>query len=214
MTRIKYENQIIESKKLLIVEGEDECNFFEVLLKHEHVNGVQVISVGGKDKFKTQLPFLLNLDDFSEVEVDTLGFVRDAEEKKAPAAFSSICSTLMKNNLPAPKSINQVIDEQNIRIGVFIMPNNVDEGMLEDLCLQSIINDPLYGCVDKYFECCSPQMSKNKKINIAKAKVQAYLATQNPLVSSLGLAAQKGYWDLEDSCFVDIKKFLHNLFMS
>ncbi len=212
MKRIKYKNKIIESKKLLIVEGKDECNFFEALLKHEHVNGVQVISVGGKDKFKTELPNLVNGDGFSEVDI--LGFIRDAEENQAQSAFSSICSTLKKNNLPAPKSINQVIIQQNIRIGVFIMPNNVDEGMLEDLCLQSINRNPLYRCVDKYFECCLSQISENKKINIAKAKVQAYLATQNSLVSSLGLAAKKGYWDLEDSCFVDIKKFLHNLFMS
>jgi len=202
----------IESEKLLIVEGKDERNFFAALLKHEHVNGVQVIPVGGKDKFKTELPNLVNMDDFSEV--DTLGFVRDAEENQAPAAFSSICSTLMKNNLPAPKSINQVIIQQNIKIGVFIMPNNVDEGMLEDLCLQSINKNPLYRCVDEYLQCCLSQISKNKKINIAKAKVQAYLATQNPLVSSLGLAAKKGYWDFLNSCFVDIKKFLHNLFMS
>ena len=202
----------IESKKLLIVEGEDERNFFAALLKHEHVNGVQVIPVGGKDKFKTELPLVVNEDGFFK-KVDALGFVRDAEENQAKAAFSSICSTLIKNNLPAPKSINQVIDQQNIRIGVFIMPNNVDEGMLEDLCLQSINTNPLYRCVDEYLQCCLSQISENEKINIAKAKVQAYLATQNPLVSSVGLAAQKGYWDLKNSCFVDIKQFLRNLFM-
>ena len=133
----------IESNKLLIIEGKDEEFFFKALLKHENIDNFQIIGAGGKDRFPQQLRIVVNLQNFSEV-VDTLGFVRDAEQNKANSAFSSICDQLRRNNLPVPTSINEVIEEEGRRIGIFIMPNNSDEGMLEDLCIESIKKNGLF----------------------------------------------------------------------
>jgi len=202
----------IISTHLLAVEGKDECNFFDVLLKHENIKDVQIIDIGGKDKFRVEIPFLINAEGFSDVQ--SLGFIRDAEENQANSAFSSICSILKNNKnykLPIPKNMNEVIYEQNNKVGVFIMPNNSDRGMLEDLCLESIkINNPIYNCVNKYIDCCL-DFSENKNINKSKARVQTYLAGKKPIVNSLGLAAQKGHWNFSSQCFSDIKLFLHNL---
>jgi len=201
----------IKSDRLLAVEGKDECNFFKAMLKYEEIDNTQVIDIGGKDKFKIELPLLLNSEGFSEVH--TLGFVRDAEENQAESAFSSICSILKKNGLPAPKIINTINNEGNIKTGVFIMPNNIDKGMLEDLCLESVKVNPVFECVEKYIECCLSCFPENEKnINISKAKIQTYLASKNPIVNSLGLAATKGYWDFQEKCFSEIRQFLHNLF--
>ena len=41
------------------------------------INDFQIIDIGGKDKFKHDLPLLKNTEGFSEVH--TLGFIRDAE---------------------------------------------------------------------------------------------------------------------------------------
>jgi len=203
----------ITSTHLLTVEGKDECNFFDALLKHENIKDIQVIDIGGKDKFKVEIPFLINAEGFSDVQ--SLGFIRDAEENQANSAFSSICSILKNNKnykLPIPKNMNKVIPEQNKRIGVFIMPNNLERGMLEDLCLESIkINNPVYNCVNKYIDCCL-HFSENENMNKSKARVQTYLACKKPIVNSLGIAAQKGHWDFKNQCFSDIKQFLHALF--
>ncbi len=76
------ENKItIISNRLLAVEGKDECNFFKALLRHENINNIQVVDIGGKDKFKTEFPLLINTEGFSEVH--RLGFVRDAEQNHA-----------------------------------------------------------------------------------------------------------------------------------
>ena len=200
----------ITSNRLLAVEGKDENNFFKAMLKHKNIKNIQVIDIGGKDQFKTRFPLLINLDGFSDVKA--LGFIRDAEENQAHSAFSSIRDILKKNGLHAPKSINTIIDEQDMRIGVFIMPNNIDEGMLEDLCLESVKEKLVFECVEQYIKCCMKSLTEDKKnINISKAKIQTYLAVQKPVVNSLGLAAIKKYWDFEDSCFSDIKQFLHSL---
>ena len=37
----------ISSSKLLLVEGMDECNFFEALLKSLDITGIQVFDIGG-----------------------------------------------------------------------------------------------------------------------------------------------------------------------
>jgi len=202
---------LITSKRLLAVEGQDECNFFKALLKHENINDIQIIDIGGKDQFKIKFPLLYNAEDFSDV--DKLGFVRDAEQNKADSAFSSICGILKKHDLPIPKDINTVIYENNIKIGIFIMPNNIDEGMLEDLCIESVKSNPVFKCVNEFIECCLPHLSgKEKNINMAKAKIQTYLAAKKPIKNTLGLAALEGYWDFKENCFLEIKQFLHNLF--
>ena len=156
-----------------------------------------------------------NLDGFQEIR--SLGLIRDAEDKAADAAFSSIRSILKKYRLPIPDVPNTVIGGKNrqgkdIRIGVFIMPNNADQGMLEDLCLQSVGGKPAFACVEQYMDCLSALPENEQPRNPSKAKVQAYLATRKEIANSLGVGARKGYWDFEHNCFGDIKRFLRALF--
>lgn len=200
----------IKSNQLLLVEGKDEVSFFEALLNEQTIENFQVISVGGKDQFKGKFPALVKSEGFSEV--NTLGLIRDAEENKANSAFLSICSQLKGNNLPVPKTINEVIKEKGMRVGIFIMPNNSDEGMLEDLCLKSIKKNSIDHCIEEYIQCCLDNLpDEEKNIKISKAKVLAFLATKNPLVNSLGVAAKNGYWNLKDDCFDEIKEFINKL---
>ena len=42
----------IEKAHLLLVEGKDEEAFFESLIQHLGIPGIQVLSVGGKDQFR------------------------------------------------------------------------------------------------------------------------------------------------------------------
>nr|VFJ75877.1 MAG: hypothetical protein BECKFW1821C_GA0114237_10926 [Candidatus Kentron sp. FW] len=98
----------------------------------------------------------------------------------------------------------------NIRIGIFIMPNNADAGMLEDLCLESVQAEPAFECVEQYMECLSALPGSIG--NPSKAKVQAYLAAREDIANSLGIGARKGYWNLDHGCFGDIKRFLRMLF--
>lgn len=109
----------LQSPRLLAVEGKDECNFFECMLRHMSIENVQLLDIGGKDQFEAGFDLLHNLPKFSDI--GSLGLIRDAEDKKADAAFSSICSTLEKYSLPTPKATNTIIDGKNnqgkMRIG-------------------------------------------------------------------------------------------------
>lgn len=213
---MKQKERRIESGRLLLVEGKDKAAFFDKIFQHQDITGVQTWDVGGKDKFKITFHYLFGSDGFSKVRA--LGIVRDAERNPASSAFTSICSILEKYSLPIPKAANTLIDgknaqDRNIRIGVFIMPNNADAGILEDLCLASVRTEPVFGCVDRYLECCRSALPENERPrNPAKAKVQTYLAARREITNSLGLGARKGYWNFDHDCFEDIERFLRRLF--
>ena len=214
----------IEKKKLLLVEGKDEVNFFEAILKHEKINDVQehekniqILDVMGKNNFKNIFKILTLSDGFANIEV--LGFIQDADNNKAKSAFDSLSHLLKAEGfcLKTGSIENNIFESShknfgNKKIGIFIMPNNRDKGALEDLCLLSI--DPeMVNCIDGYINCCS---ISNKDTNISKAKIQSYLAVQEPLRENLtlGLAATKGIWQFNHSSFDQIKQFLKKLFNS
>lgn len=183
----------IQSRLFLAVEGKDECSFFEALLKHMGIEGVQVYSVGGKDKFPGQIGYLKSAEGFERIS--RIGFVRDAEKNAAESAFDSVTGVLRKLNIPAPGKPGEITTTGSPRVGVFIMPDNAGKGMLEHLCLKTVEEERSYSCVEDYVQCFSEFLANDEKerLNEPKARVLAYLATRIPLVNSLGLAAQKGF---------------------
>jgi hypothetical protein len=143
--------------------------------------------------------------------IKNIGFVRDAEDREAAAAFQSICSVLNDYNLPCPTQIGKVIEQDGKKANIFIMPNNNDCGMLENLCIASIRETDIFNCVDCFVKCYANMISKEKYI-LPKAEILAYLSTRTPIVNSLGIAAQQNVWDFSHKCFNEIKIFLIELF--
>lgn len=199
----------IWSSKLLLVEGKDECHFFKALLKSMNIEHIQCQDIGGVSKFKTELNLVRATQGFEDVT--HIGLVRDAEKHAAQSAFQSICSILEECGFPVLKSLDDPFAcSDKLRIGLFIMPDNQQKGMLEDLCLQSIAGTDEERCIEAFIECSQQTLAKEdkEKFNSAKARVQSYLACQVPLVNSLGLGAQKHHWDFSKPCFNKIKEFL------
>ncbi len=151
----------IKAKKLLAVEGKDECNFFESLFRYEKLDGIQPVDIGGKDKFHIELPLLMNVDGFRNVE--TIGFIRDAEDLVAKSAFHSICETLRKNKMPVPIAVKQFTNDKP-KTGIYIMPDNHNPGALENLCLKAIEGQKIKDCMDDYISCFYPFMNQSEKI--------------------------------------------------
>ena len=204
----------IESERFLAVEGKDECNFFKALLKHIGINNIQLLDIGGKDRFPLEFPALYNQEGFNKIK--RLGFIRDAETNPAQSAFESVCHIIKTHNLSVPDNANEIKRTNIPHIGIFIMPDNKGTGMLENLCLETIKSMPQFSCIESYISCIAPSLSPSEKeiFNEQKARVQTYLASRSPIVNSLGLGAQKGYWDFNHHCLDDIKYFLRELFNS
>ena len=77
----------INSKKVLVVEGKDEINFFDAILKHIGITDIVIREVGGKGQFRKKLPALVKARGFSPADgspfVTHLAIIRDKKHKKS-----------------------------------------------------------------------------------------------------------------------------------
>jgi hypothetical protein len=198
----------IKEPHLLIVEGNDEENFFKKLLEVLEIFNVQIIDYGGKRRLRAWLKSIKNLPGFID-KVKSIGITRDADGiVDNENAFQSVQGALRDAGLPVPQ--NPLIPEgKDPRVIIMILPD-VTKGMLEDLCLKSVKKDPAMKCVEEYFKCLKAHKTTFPK-NLSKAKIQVFLASREEDVTSLGIAAQNGYWPLENKVFANVKKFLKKL---
>lgn len=197
--------QAITQTKLLLGEGKEEVYFFNALLQHLGIGSVQVEQAGSKDNFKNFITTLPVRPGFLRVEA--VAITRDADDNMT-SAFQSVCSALDRAGLERPKTVATYTTGKP-RIGIFIMPNCLDGGMLEDLCLASVATDMAMPCMDEFFRCV--EAGGRKPNNLAKARVHAWLASQVRPDKRLGEAAQAGYWNWDDPAFNLLKQFLIHL---
>jgi len=81
--------------------------------------------------------------------------------------------------------------------------------MLEDLFLESVKNHEAMKCVNDFIA-CSQELQEAPK-NISKAKAQVFLAAKPRIANSIGLAAQKGYWNFNSEKLQPLINFLKQL---
>ncbi len=202
-------------RKLIAVEGQDEVCFFNELLNHIEIRDVEVREVGGKDQFKDKFAGFIKLRRFDELE--SIAFVCDADKKSAVRSFNSLCGIIENVTAEEPSFSGNIVlpsrmgefSEGNPKIGIYVMPNNSECGMLENLCLDSVEDDPAMECVNEFLE-CALQLDEKPK-NKAKAKVQTFLASKEEIVNRLGLGAMKGYWKFESPAWDELKTFISSL---
>jgi len=196
----------LHAAKQLVVEGKSAEYFFSALLAQMGVSDVQVQDFGSVGELGRFLKALCSMSGFSTVV--SLGIVRDAESDPR-AALQSVCTALGHADLPTPEAPGPAKGTRP-RVSAFILPDETTAGMLEDLCLRSVAEQPVMECVDEYFGCLDQRCGLALK-NIPKARVQAYLASQLKAGLLLGQAAHAGYWPWDHPAFDDVKRFLGNL---
>ncbi|MEW6716045.1 MAG: DUF3226 domain-containing protein [Chloroflexota bacterium] len=196
----------IEQPNVLVVEGREEELFFGAFIQHLRLQNIQTMPISGKEQLRRNLKALVASPGFSEVI--SLGVVRDANADPG-AAFQSVHDALQAVNLPAPELPLVPVGERP-RVAVLILPEVGMPGMLEDLCLRAIVQDPAMLCVEQYFECLQ-QEELPLPDNTSKAKVQVFLASRRKAGLRLGEAAQAGYWPWEAKTFEQVKDFLQRI---
>ena len=196
----------IKKIKLLVVEGKEEVRFFDALLKHMNIDSVQVEETQGKQKlpgFIKTLPVVPNYE-----TVESIAIICDADADPE-SAFQSIIDALKKAGLNCPDS-HGAFSQGHPKIGIFIMPDGLNPGMLENLCLNSLLRDPAMRCVEEYFNCIAKTGISEPK-PIAKAKVYAWLASRVNPARRVGEAAEAGNWSWEHPAFKDLLAFLNKI---
>ena len=201
--RIDNQKITIQSPKILIVEGRDEKGFFEAFLRTLALAEIQVAGIGGKTQIRPNLKALVKDPDFSKIV--SIGIIRDANADPK-AAFQSVRDALKSAGLPIPRLPMKLVAGPP-RINVMLLPSTERSGELEDLCLEAFKNEPIMTCVDQYFKCVK-KLGMREPRKLSKAKVAALLSSQEDPAISVGLSAQKGFWDFKNAAFLKVKNFL------
>ena len=192
--------------KVLIVEGEEERRVFSALIDHLNLPDIEIRDIGGKTKFHTNVRTLKITPGFHRVT--SIGVIRDADDDP-DGAFQSVCAALQNAGFARPKKPLQPVGCLP-QVVVMILPDGETPGMLEDLCLKSVKEDPAMRCVDEYFECLQERDGRLPS-NLSKARVHAFLASRERPGLRLGEAAQKGHWPWEHPAFEQVRQFLNTL---
>ena len=202
----------VEQESLLLVEGIEDARFFTAIAHQLNRTDLQIVTVGGKDNFRSFLASTLSKsDNFSQLR--RLGIVRDADNS-AQSTLQSLQNALVHAQLPAPSRVWVPEQAGHLTVSLAILPDGSSQGNLEDLCIRSIESSPDSTCVDQYVQCrvnAGAQIANNR---LAKSKAYAYLAVGRDSAEPglrLGEAAEAGVWDWNSSAFQRIRDFLQNL---
>jgi len=188
----------ISQPRLLVGEGRDEVRFFEALLRHLKISDIQVADYGGKQKLKTFLAALPRFPGFGNLQ--SLAITRDADDD-ATGALQSIQSAVSAAALPA-----------ELRVATYVLHGANVAGALESLCMQTVSDQPIGECIERYLVCASESGVKAEWSvgNAGKARLQAWLAVQQEPGLRLGEAAQAGLIDWDAASLAELRNFIVN----
>ena len=198
-------DQEIKNPKLLLVEGKDEENFFEVLLEKKGIEDIQIQRTDGKENLKKRFPVIKDTRGFKKLK--SLAIIHDADNN-IQGSFDRICKVLRNNELPNPKQPSS-FTSNSPKIGIFIIPDGKNAGNLESLCL-STVNSNTIQCIDPFMDCMKNKGYPEPK-SPHKARCRAFLSAMKEDTPSLGVAAQKGYWDFDSKKLEPLINFLKQL---
>ena len=179
--------------RILLVEGEADRAFFEQICRNIGLDtSIRVAppkdlagSHNTKEGVFNHLPVLLA--QLADGQITRLAVVVDADNTINGGGYSSAIDRMSK--IVAPFGFLQATDttvgilfkhgDGLADFGFWVMPNNADEGMLEDWIKQSIHPDEkgLFGHAESVVSAL-PQPQKFKAIHRSKAEVATWLAWQ------------------------------------
>ena len=200
------QTQEIQAEIQLLVEGSDDRHFFQAFARRLSLDNIQVRDFGGVGELRRFLSGFVASPGFGEVR--SVGIVRDAEAS-AQSAFQSVQSSLRNAGLAVPDRPREPKGDSP-SVNVMILPDDRSSGMLETLLCETLVEDPVNGCVDAFFDCVRGLDSVDMR-RPDKSRAHAYLSTKPEPQFSVGVAAQRGYWDLEHSALDGVRGFLRTL---
>ena len=219
---------MVMADRKLLVEGEADRSFFEEVCKTLKLDTSVTVAppkdIGGSHNTKegvfNLLPDLINqLDDG---QIARLAVVVDADSEDNGGGYQSVidrvANIVARNGFTlASNPVGGVIfqhDDGLADFGLWVMPNNCDEGMLEDLIKTCVHPDenPLFAHAKTVVDTL-PQ-KKFKSIHISKAEVATWLAWQKQPGHGLYRAVEDQLIDMNSALFEELSFWLTHIYSS
>jgi len=199
--------------KKLLVEGNDDQHVIWALCQKFNISETfDIIDCEGIEKLLDQIPIR-----FKQSNIDTIGLIIDADSDLL-SRWNNLKQLLNAQGIVLPDELPKngliVSEIGQISIGIWIMPNNNLNGMLEDFiaflvpsddALLPIINENLNEIEHK-------QLNKYKPIHKSKAIIHSWLSVQKDPGTPMGLGITKRYLTTDDDICLTLVNWVKGLF--
>ncbi|MBD2452935.1 hypothetical protein H6G80_02320 [Nostoc sp. FACHB-87] len=159
----------------------------------------------------------------SSAEIFSVGFVLDADSNETPSArFNALINEIQSIALPLPSALGKVTNTSP-RCGIFIMPNNLVAGTLEDILLECAkLNYPdlLQLALNYVSSIDQSQLSKDdlRELNKPSGKNKAVISIISSILKpgrTLQVSIQDNRWIDETTLMIEsvnlVKTFLDEI---
>ncbi|MDE0268980.1 MAG: hypothetical protein OXI96_08100 [Acidimicrobiaceae bacterium] len=194
------------SERVLLVEGRDDERVIRELCEHAGFScDFSIIDKNGKDRLLRSIR--------NEVEVSgrtALGVVLDANNDIA-ARWQAVRNQLSRADTAVQPDLDPTgsVIQGMPRVGVWIMPDNQNEGQLEDFVAAMIPqNDVVWPLAQDYIKSIP---DPHRPSPLIKAQVHAWLAAR-PRPRHMGTAIQAGDFDTQASLAESFINWMKRLF--
>ena len=193
----------------MIVEGVDDVRIINALCKDMRIFDVQVTPSGGYEGLSDILELLMGLPNFRELQ--SLAVVVDADQN-AGGRRQGVEDALERAGLPRPTGPLKPVSANGLMVSYLVVPHDAAGTMMEDVCLDSVEDDPVMKCVDHYLDCVAQVGTPGpRSVWTPKARVHAFLASRDRPDLRIGEAADSGIWRFESDAFRPLADLLRAL---
>ncbi len=199
--------------KILLTEGKNDCHVILSLCAYHRVpETFGFYDCGSDNKILKRMSALIA----GSETMETIGVVLDADNPNLNSKWESIRNRLTREGYPVSKEPDEngtiLSMEGKPRIGVWLMPDNNIDGMLEDFCRELASHDGIdfaENCVQNSQQNGFATFIPNHK---SKAVIHTYLAWQNEPGIPLGQAITARALNPEKKIAMLFVDFLKSLF--
>jgi hypothetical protein len=199
-------------KKLLVEGIDDQHVLWALFLRRNVPQDFVVDEAGGYSNLLKRLPVELKA---SELEI--LGVLIDADIDVS-ARWNAVRAAFRKSGFPAlpiePVAEGLVLQNNDLRIGVWLMPNNEVGGMLEDF-LEYLVppTDQIWPESSAFVDNLQSSANRYKDVHLTKARIHAWLAVQDSPGSPMGQAITKKSFNADGEICDRFLNWIERLFI-
>lgn len=202
--------------KVLLVEGRDERFVIKTLCEQKECQDLKfdIREEGGFEGIKKAVkPMLLR----GSESLTRLGLIADADENPIETRWQSFSDILKSSGFDLPDSpleSGTFSENGNQKIGIWIMPNNKDNGMLEDFLLDFADSNGRDAAEAYIDDSIKSGVAKLNPKHRSKGIARAYLAIQKKPSQSLGTAITSKAFKVDAKLAKSFTNWLTRLFKS
>jgi hypothetical protein len=199
------------NKKLLVEGNDDQHVIWALCERHQIPANFDVIDCGGIDNLEKKIPIM-----FKVSGVEVVGIIIDADEN-LQLRWDALRSCLSAIGFVVPDTLPKaglIVENALYRAGVWIMPDNNSNGMLEDFISFLVPRgDALLPVVQSTLSSIEARkLNKYALTHKSKAAIHTWLAWQEAPGTPIGLSITKKYLTVTDVACQAFVEWIKKLF--